>query len=139
MTRVDPSVTACRDSDGGVIIAHWLIKLVVTLAIIGVVAIDGISVLSAQLQLQDATVTAARKASETMQRTKNRKLVALEADRALYDLHQDNELDPGTLLVGRDNTVTLSASRTATTLLLSKIGPLEQYATVHATGSARPI
>ncbi|PIE27010.1 MAG: hypothetical protein CSA58_06550 [Micrococcales bacterium] len=123
--------------DAGSIVSSWLIKVVVAIGLVAVVIMDGVSVVSANIQLKDATVQAARDASAV--RSSNKRVVVAAADASLASANADNVLVTRSVQVSPDGTVTLSAQRTAPTLVMHYIPRLRDYATVHATGSGKAV
>lgn len=116
-----------RTRDGGSAILGWLVRVSVVLAVLGVIAMDGISIASTRLQIEDAADSAARAASWTARTSPNRAVVINSAAQSLSQKHGDYALDPNSVRVGRDRSVTLTVSRTAQTVLLHRIKPLAKY------------
>ncbi len=122
--------------DRGDIVLGWLSKLVVTLAVLGVIAFDLISLGTARFQAEDHAQNAVRAASEVY-RTPNDLQAAYDAAYAVVAEHGDT-IDPQTFSVAADGRITLTLHRTAATMLVEKIGPLRPWADVERTVSARP-
>ena len=122
--------------DRGDIVLGWLTKVVVTLAVLGVVGFDLVSLGAARFQAEDHAQTAVRAASEAY-RTPNDLQAAYDAAYAEVAEHGDT-IDPQTFSVAADGRVTLTLRRTAPTMLVEKIGPLRPWAEVERTVSARP-
>ena len=117
----------------------WLVKLVAVLGVAGLLAFDAISVATASVSLEDQAVVAARDASEA--------LVRLPTAQAAYDAalasavasNPLNELPPAEVLISPGQVVTVTLHRTAPTLVLQRIGPLEHWAERSATATAAPV
>ena len=121
--------------DRGDIVLGWLTKLVVTLAVLGVIGFDAISVAAAHFQAEDHAQTAARAANEVY-KTPNDLQAAYDAAYASVAEHGDT-IDPQTFSVGPDGALTLTLQRTAPTMLVEKISALRPWAEVERTVSAR--
>lgn len=123
-------------NDRGDIVLGWLTKLVVTLAVLGVIGFDLISLGTARFQAEDHAQNAVRAASEVY-KTPADVQAAYDAALAAVVEHGDT-IDPNSFAVSGDGTVTLTVHRTATTMLVEKIGPLRAWADVTRTVSASP-
>ncbi len=122
--------------DRGDIVLGWLTKLVVTLAVLGVIGFDLISLGAARFQAEDHAQAAARAANASYRSTPD---LQKAYDAALAEVAQHGDtIDPQTFTVGPDGTVTLTLRRTAPTMLVEKIGPARQWAEVDVTLSAAP-
>ncbi len=97
--------------DAGSIVSSWLIKVVVAIGLVAVV----------------------------IMRSSNKRVVVAAADASLASANADNVLVTRSVQVSPDGTVTLSAQRTAPTLVMHYIPRLRDYATVHATGSGKAV
>ena len=122
--------------DRGDIVLGWLTKLVVTLAVLGVIGFDLISLGTARFQAEDHAQTAVRAASEVY-KTPNDLQAAYDAAYAAVAEHGDT-IDAQTFSIGPDGRVTLTLRRTAATMIVEKVGPLRPWAEVERTVSARP-
>lgn len=121
--------------DRGDIVLGWLTKLVVTLAVLGVLGFDGISLVSTRFQAEDHAQTAARTASAAYRSTPDLQ-AAYDAAVAEVAPHGDT-IDPTSFSVGTDGATTLTLRRTAATMLLEKVGPLRDWAQVETTVTGR--
>ena len=121
--------------DRGDIVLGWLTKLVVSLAVLGVIGFDLISLGSTRFQAEDHAQTAVRAASE-VQRSNGNLQAAYDAAVASVAEHGDT-IDPQTFTVAPDGTVTLTLRRTAPTMIVEKIAPLRDWAVVDSTVSGR--
>lgn len=121
--------------DRGDIVLGWLTKLVATLAVLGLIGFDAISLASTRLQTEDHAQTAARTASETYKSSKNLQ-AAYDAAVAEVAVHGDT-IDPTTFSIGPDGTVTLTLRALAATMLVEKVPPLRDWAQVETTVTGR--
>jgi hypothetical protein len=121
--------------DRGDIVLGWLTKLVVTLAVLGVVGFDLISLGSARFQAEDHAQAAARAAGEAF--TSGKDLQAAY-DAALAEvLEHGDTIDPQTFTVAQDGAVTLTLHRTAPTMVVEKLPPARDWAEIDVTVTAR--
>jgi hypothetical protein len=122
--------------DRGDIVLGWLTKLVVVLAVLGVLGFDAISLGRARFQAEDHAQQAARAATETYRTGKDLQ-AAYEA--ALGEVLQHGDtIDPQTFTVAPDGRITLTLRMTAPTMVIEKIPPARKWADVDVTVTARP-
>lgn len=121
--------------DRGDIVLGWLTKLVVTLAVLGVIGFDAISLVSTRFQTEDHAQSAARAASETYKSGKDLQ-AAYDAAVAEVVEHGDT-VDATTFAIAPDGAVTLTLQALAPTMLLEKVGPLRDWAQVETTVTGR--
>lgn len=122
------------NSDRGDIVLGWLTKLAVTLAVLGVIGFDAVSVGAAHFSAEDRAQTAARAASAAYSSPADLQ----RAYEAAYftALEQGDTIEPGDFSIEPDGRVTLTLQRTAPTMVLEKIAPLRRWAEVRTTVSA---
>jgi Flp pilus assembly protein TadG len=121
--------------DRGDVVLGWLTKLAVALAVVGVFAFDGISLVQAHFQAADRATTAASAAADDYKTNKS----IQKAYNAAYDTVGVNDtIETKTFQVAPDGTVTLRLHHVATTLLLHRIGPLKHFTDAVETGEGRP-
>ena len=115
----------------------WLAKLVAALALVGVIGFDGIALVSTAFQAQDQANTAARRASEVFQITKD---VQKAYNAAVASAATDGDTVEAPTFIADPVTgrITLRLHRTANTLWLKRVGPLKKYTAMTATGEATP-
>lgn len=123
--------------DRGDIVLGWLTRLVATLALLGLVGFDVVSVGVGRLQAEDRAGTAARAAVRAWSDGQDVQRAYDAAVATLEDAAADT-IDPQSFSVGSDGAVTLTVAHTAATTLVEKIGPLRAQATTRATVTARP-
>jgi hypothetical protein len=114
----DPS---CMD-DRGDIVLGWLTKLVATLAVLGVIGFDLISLGTARFQAEDHALAGVRAANDAYKASPN---VQVAYDAALAEVVEHGDtIDPQTFAIGPDGTITLTLHRTAPTMVVEKVAPL---------------
>lgn len=120
--------------DRGSIVVGWLTKIVVVLALLGVALFDGMSVAVAHMNGSDDANTAAGAANTAWEQTHS---VQAAYDAAAASITNPNEsvLTTG-FSVESNGTVHLLLRRQATTLLMSKIGPLKKFTVFTVSGEA---
>lgn len=126
--------------DRGDIVLGWLTKLVVVLALFGVLAFDLVALGVGRLKAEDRAAAAARAAVSSWSSSKD---VQAAYEAALAQVAEDggaleDTIDPSTFTVAPDGTVTLTLEHTATTLVVEKVSPARRWATSSVTTTARP-
>lgn len=121
--------------DRGDIILGWLTRIVVGIAVVGVVLFDGLSIGVAHVSAADDANAAARSASHAWVDDHNVQ-GALRAAEATAAEHAETVV-PASLHVFTDGTVELKVQRSATTLVVRHIGPLRSWTTITAAGSGK--
>ena len=122
--------------DRGDIVLGWLTKLVATLAVLGVIGFDLVSLGTARFQAEDHAQSAVRAANDAYAGSKDLQ-AAYDAALAEVVEHGDT-IDPQSFSVAPDGTITLTLHRTAPTMLVEKIAPLRPWADVERTVTATP-
>jgi hypothetical protein len=135
----DPSTAGRRHAhERGDIIGSWLIKVTIGLGLLGIVCFDGLSIVSTQMTLTDQVSGAAREAVDAM--AGGDAGTALPAAEAYArDQNSSNVVAPADVLVGSDGSATVTVHRTATTVVLFRLGPLADWADRTATHTAVPL
>ena len=136
-----PSMTAPRArrlprGDSGDVILSWLTKVGVLLAVLGVMLFDVISVGSAQFQVEEQAQQAARRAAQSFAANKD---IQVAYESALSDTAPGDTIDPASFTVDPAGAVTLTMQRDTPTLLIEKIPPLRDYASISRTVQASPL
>ena len=134
MARTFLSETA-RD-EGGIVLG-WLTRVAVVLAIVGIIAFDVISVVTARLAVEDAGQQAALVASDVWSRTHDIQETLKAAEDSATESNALNVVDPATLRVDPDGTVHLRVTRDAPTLVAHYVKPLREMSVVHADSFGR--
>ncbi len=133
---VQAGVAALRaGSDRGDVLISWFVRLAAVLAVLGVLAFDGIAVGATRLEVADAANSGAVAASDTWQQTH----VAQKAyDAALAAGKPGDTIAPTSFRVDADGTVHLRLHRTARTIVLRRWSTSAAWASVTSEGTARP-
>jgi len=113
------------DRDRGDIVMGWLVKLTATFAILGVIAFDGISMVTTRLTLEDQGDTAARAASETWNSTHDVHAALASATTSLTESNALNTIDEKTFRIEPDGTTEFTVHREAATLVAHHVGALK--------------
>lgn len=115
----------------------WLTKVVATLAVLGLVGFDAVSLGAARFRAEDRAQQAARVAAESFSSTKD---MQTSYEAALDEvLDTGDTIDPASFTVSPQGWVTLSLRHETATLLVEKIAPLREYAVVTRTVTGRPL
>lgn len=120
--------------DRGDIVLGWLARVIGVLTVLGVLGFDAISLTTTRFAAEDHARTAAREAAATYAQTR-----ALQAayDAALAQtLPVGETVDAASFTANAEGEVTLTLHRTAPTLLLERIRPLRDWATMSVTATA---
>ena len=123
------------DRDRGSVVIGWLVRLVAALVLFSVCAFDAISVAVAHVSGTDDANGAAFAAADTWRDTHNIDQ-AVEAARAAAG-NNETVLTKG-FTIDPDGTVHLVMEKTATTLVMYRIGPLKKYTLVTLQGESGP-
>lgn len=118
-----------RDDSGGIVLG-WLTKLVVVMALVGVLLFDGLSITTSRLSIEDQGFLAAREASSEWQRSGDVQLAYDAAVTAAIEANALNEVPPAAFAAAPDGTVDLDIRREAATLVVHRIGWIDDWALV---------
>lgn len=124
-----------HDRDRGSMVVGWLVKLAAVLTIVGIVGFDGISLAVARLNSQDDANSAASAAAAAWQQTHD---VQRAYDAATESAGTHETVNAKTFSIDANGTVHLTLTRTATTLVMYRLGPLKKYTVVTVHGEADP-
>ena len=125
-----------RTGDDGFLALGWLTRLCLVLSLLGLVGFDGVALVQASFNASDHADSAASVAADTYKSTRD---VQRSYDAAVASVEADGDtIEAPTFAVSADGHVSLTLHRTATTLWLGRIGPLEHFAHVTATGTGAP-
>lgn len=126
-----------RTGDRGDVVLGWLTKVVATLAVLGLLSFDAVSLGAARFRAEDSAQQAARTAAESWSDSKD---LQKAYDAALGEiLGTGDTIDPAGFSVSPDGTVRLSLRHETATLLVEKVPPLRKYAVVTRTVTGRPL
>jgi hypothetical protein len=126
-----------RVGDRGDIVVGWLVRIVVTVAILGVILFDAVSVGAAKMSVTDEAGDAARAASDSWLSHHDQQAAFDAAWQAAITANAANTIDTTTFRVEQNGTVHLTLERTAPTLVLHLVGPLDHWADVSSEGVGR--
>ena len=118
----------------GAIVMGWLAKLVAVLAVVGLLGFDLVAIAASHVTLEDHANRAAEAANREWNETRN--VQASYDAAAAVALREHAEIPVADFTIAPDGTVQLRLTRTATTLVVQHIGPLEKQADVSAEGEA---
>lgn len=124
----------CRDS--GSMVVGWLVKVAAALLIFGVAAFDGISVGAAHVSGTDDADSAALAAADAWHTSHNVQTAFAAAQQAATD-KGETVLSKG-FVIDANGWVHLQMQRTASTLVMYRIGPLKKYTIVTVKGESGP-
>lgn len=128
-----------RTEDRGDIIGSWLLRVTVSLALAGVVLFDAISIGSAKISLQDTAQGAAREAVDATDDVRDPATAFAAAQAFATEQNTLNQVDPATLVLAEDGSVTVSVGRTAPTLVVERVRWIAGWADQSATRTAAPL
>ncbi len=119
-------------NDNGAIVLGWMTKLAASFALLGLIAFDGVSVVTATFSAADRANTYASEAADTFRGTK-------DVDKAYGQVAAEAEangdtIDPKSFSVTPAGVVHLKVTHTAETLWVYRIGFLKKYAKVSESG-----
>lgn len=134
MTRTTRPTTR-PPGDAGSIVLGWLTKLTLVMAGFGLVAFDGISLVTTHFTAADKAGEAARAASAECVSSKGNVQRSYDAAYAVA-LEAGDAIDTEGFSCLVDGAVRLTYRREAATLIMEKVGPLKKYTTITATGEA---
>jgi len=134
--RTPQGLLGNRDGDQGSIVLGWLTRLSLTLAILGIIGFEVLSIVSVKVQISDIGQTAAQSAITQYQQTHNA-TTAFQAASASAE-SQGATIDETTFVIS-DKSVTFDLEKVAPTLFLYRWAPAAKYADVKTTVYAEPI
>jgi hypothetical protein len=130
---------ADANPERGDIVLGWLTKITVILGVAGLVLFDAISLGTTTVTLSDQGNFAAREASEVWQATDSLQQAYDAAVAAATEQNAQNVVDPKSFHIDEDNTVHLTVSRTATTILLYHWSRTAEWAEIERPGVGRSV
>ena len=113
----------------------WLTRLAVVLGVLGLIAFDGVAVAQGHFQAADRATTAAGAAADEYKNTHD---LQKAYNAAFATISGDDTIETKTFAITDDGVVTLRLHHVATTLVISRIGPLKHWAEAVETGQGRP-
>jgi hypothetical protein len=124
--------------DTGSIDTGWLTKVVVVLLVLGVGAVDGVSVVSTRLSVSDDAASAAIAARDSYAGRHDVVIAYRAATDAAQGLHPGTRLPPASFLVAADGAVTVTATRMPDTLVAHYLPWVRDHLEQRATERALP-
>ncbi len=121
--------------DLGEIVTGWLLRLTLTLAVLGVLAFDGIAYGVATITVHDAAAAGARAAADDYLTFRD---VERAHGMAVAEVGEGAAIPRETFTVDETGTVSLTARRSARCLVLRFLPQSESWLAVEATASAAP-
>ena len=121
--------------DRGDIVLGWFSKIVMVLAVVGVIGFEATSIGVAHVQTQDLAKAAARAGSREWQRSKDIQLAYQAADAVA--LADQGTIDPEEFIIADDGSVTVTVETEADSVLLYRIGFTKKWIEVRETAVAR--
>lgn len=133
-------MNGARLSDERGIVVSFVVKLVLGIAIIGLTAVEGTSVLFARLRAQDTAETAASVAASTFAGTRDANAAHAAAVTAISDKDPSVRLLPGRrgFVVRQDGSIEITVKKRASTIIVQHIGFLEDLAVARASAVGHP-
>src|SRR4051795_11394444 len=122
-----------RGSERGDALMGWLVKIAVVLGVVGIALFDAISIGSTSVTIADQGSYAARAASEVWQQDQDLQQTYAAAVAAAQEENPANTVATQDFRVDEDGTVHLTVARTASTIVVRRIGPLAKWAHVRHT------
>src|SRR5436305_10205334 len=122
-------------SDRGDIVLGWLTRVVVTLAVVALIAFDSIAIVTSRLGVTDDAQSAAEAANLAWNDHRGSVQEAYNAAAAYAEAHGE-ECPVKDFSVSATGAVKLRLTGKATTLVISHIGPLKKLANIHGPGEA---
>jgi hypothetical protein len=123
--------------DEGDIVVGWLVRVVASVAIAGVLLFDLVSVAAAKMSVTDQASMAARTASDDWAVHHDQQSAFDAAWTSATEANPTNTVDTRSFRVAQGGTVRLTVRRTAPTLVLRLVGPLSHWADVAGEGVGR--
>ncbi len=122
--------------DSGSIVLGWLTKLVIALAVIGVIGYDGASLVTANVSTSDHANQYASTGADAFKSTKdvNKAYAMVAADAEA----KGDTIDITSFTIAANGYCRLTVHHTATTLWMHRVGFLKKYTVVTAQGEGAP-
>ena len=126
------------DDRGGVVLG-WLTRIVVFFSLAALVLFDVLSIATTAMTVADQGSTAAVRASEAWQGHKDVQTAYNAAVAAAAEENPADVIATKDFKIDDDGTVHLTVSRTATTLIVYRIGPIKNWAHVVRQAKGRSV
>lgn len=115
----------------------WLGRLVVLFALLGVLAYDGVKVMTSHFGAADDAATASREAVDTYQQTKDVQESYNAAVRTLDG--KGDTVETKTFTVNPDGSIDLVVVKEVSTLWMKRVGFLKKYTEIRQSGHSKPV
>lgn len=125
--------------DRGDALMSWIVKIALVLGIFGIGLFDAISIGTTSVTLADQGSYAARQASEVWQQNQDLQKTYDAAVVAAREDNPQNRIVTQDFRVDPDGTVHLTVTRTASTIVVRRIGPIRAWAYVRHTAEGRSV
>lgn len=126
----------CDASDRGSIVLGWLTRVAVTIALLGIIGFEVLSIVVAKVQVQDIGQTAAHEALDNYAASRSAELAYQTA--SAYAESHGSEISRKSFRI-TDESVTFRLNKTATTLFLFRWDRSAGWADVHTVVYAEPL
>ena len=125
-------------NDRGDIVLSWLVRVIVLLAVVGVMAFDVLSVGSSRLSIDDQATTAARAAADSWAASHDRQGAFDAAWHSATESDATNDVDVKSFSIDAGGVAHVTLRREAPTFIVRLIPPLRRLAVVRAVGDSQP-
>ena len=116
-------------------VTGWFVKLAVVLAVLGVIAFDGFSIVATYLSASDDAQTVAQAAANAYATQKTPTAALLAAEQAL---HKGDKLVPNSMTISSTGEVSLKIQKTAGSIVLHHFSQGKKWDLVTEAGTADP-
>jgi hypothetical protein len=124
--------------EAGFVVRTVAVTLLV-LAVVGVAALDGISILSARYRVADAADHAAEETAYTYKQSRDVRAACDDAVQTVAASDSSARIPRGGCVIDpRTGAVTITVRQTASTIVAKRISALEKYTKAEATSTAPP-
>jgi hypothetical protein len=137
--RVRDDAFRRASGDAGGIVLGWLTRLVVIFSLVALALFDAISIASTAMTVADQGSSAAQAASDVWQSSKSVQTTYDAAVAAAAAENSANVVATKDFKVDADGTVHLTVSRTATTLIVFRFGPIKKWAHIERQAEGRSV
>ena len=128
-----------RVGDEAGFVVKTLVVTLLVLAVLGVAALDGVSILSAKYRVADAADHAAEETAYTYKQSRDVRAACDDAVRTVAASDSSARIPKGGCVIDpRTGDVTITVRQTATTIVAKRISALEKYTKAEATSTASP-
>lgn len=123
--------------DRGDVLLGWLTRLVIGFAVVGVLGFDGVSMMAAQVSVQDQADLAARNGATTWATGRDVNQAYAAAVQTAAEANAANEIAATSFSVAPDGAVTLTVQREAPTFVVRLVPPLRRFAHAEHTSTSQ--